>query len=273
MSSKNNKAGDARAAARAQAQAQVKAQERRTTLMIVAGSIVGLALFGALIFFIVNQGKVPELGAEGATQPAGADATGGIPVGTGGVVGVDVPTDAPRVDIYLDFLCPVCNVFEQTNAADLDELREAGTIQVFYHPISILDRLSSGSQYSTRAAGAAAVVADQAPEHFLEFQAALFANQPAENTTGLTDEQIAQIAIDAGVPEDVANALDDADMRKWVTAATDQGSQDGVGGTPSVRVSTTGDFADGVILNSDDSAPSVDYFTAGVLREYLEGLS
>ena len=268
MSTKNQKAAEARA----KAQAQVKAQERRTTLMIVAGSVVGLALFAALVVFIVNQGKVPSLGDEGSTSPAAADATGGIPVGSGGVVGEDVPTDAVRVDVYLDFMCPICNVFEQTNADDLDALREAGTIQLYYHPISILDRYSSGTSFSTRSAGAAGVVADQAPAAFHDFVNAMFANQPEENSSGLSDEEITQIAIDAGVPADVAGSLADDDFKKWATAATEQASVDGMQGTPTVRISATGDFADGLILNADADSPSVDYFTAGNLRAYIESL-
>ena len=272
MASKKNKPQDARATVRAQAQAQVKAQERRTTMMIIAGSVVGLALFGALILFIVNQGDVPELGAEGSTQPAAADATGGIPVGTGGVAGEDVPADAVRVDVYLDFMCPICNTFEAINGDDLDELRESGEIQLYYHPISILDRFSEGTQYSTRSVAAAGVVADQAPEYFLDFQKTLFANQPDEGTTGLSDEDIEQLALLVGVPEDVAGNLTDSDFRKWATAATQQASQDGMQGTPTVRVSETGDFADGVMLNNDADSPTVDYFSEGVLKEYLQGL-
>ncbi|WP_062296359.1 DsbA family protein [Demequina maris] len=267
MSAKNTK-GDARAAAKAKAQAQVRAQERRTTMMIIAGSVVGLALFAGLIFFIVNQSKVPELGADGAVAPAAADATGGIPVGTGGVVGEDVPTDAPRVDVYLDFMCPICGTFEAINSDDLDTLRESGDISLYYHPISILDRFSSGTEFSTRSAGAAGVIADQAPEYFSDFVATMFANQPEENTTGLSDDEIADLATLVGVPDDVVANLDDTDFKKWATAATEQASVDGMQGTPTVRVSASGDFADGEILDPNE----VSYFTEGALKAYLEGL-
>ncbi|WP_062462031.1 DsbA family protein [Demequina soli] len=274
MSSKTNKGGDARAAAKAKAQAEVRAKERRTTVMIIAGSVVGLALFAGLIFFIVNQSKVQPLGADGATAPAAADATGGIPVGSGGVVGEDVPTDATRVDIYFDFMCPICNQFEQINADDLDTMRESGEIALYYHPISILDRASNGTNFSTRSAGAAGVVANDAPAAFHDFVKDMFANQPAENSDGLSDDQIKQIAIDAGVPTDVAGKLDSSDMKKWATAATDQASQDGMQGTPTIRISATGKFADGVIINnqSDSSSPKVDWSQAGALKSYIEGL-
>ncbi len=97
------------------------------------------------------------------------------------------------MDIYVDFMCPVCKQFEATNAADLDTLRKDGTIAVYYHPISILYDRSQGTEYSTRAANAVAVVADQDPSHFLQFIQALYANQPAENTPGLDDATLAAL--------------------------------------------------------------------------------
>ncbi|WP_084104864.1 thioredoxin domain-containing protein [Demequina sp. NBRC 110056] len=256
-SPKNAKA----AAARAQAQKNVKTQERRTTLGIIIGVGIAVLIFGGIVFFIVQSSSVPGLDSEDVVAPAGADTTGGIPVGSGGVVGEDIPADVPRVDLYEDFMCPVCGQFEDINAEDIDAMREAGTIAVYYHPISILDRFSSGTQYSTRAANAAATVADAAPEAYLDFTHAMYANQPEEGGTGLSDEQIEQIAITAGVPEDVAATLDDGIFTKWVVAATDQGSVDGVGGTPTVMVDRT-------ILEQAE----VPYFSEGALRTYLEGL-
>lgn len=255
MSSKNEKA----AAVRAQAQKQVKAQERRTTVIIIGVSLVVIAAFAAIVFFIVNSSKVPPL--EEAHAPAPADASGGIPVGTGGVAGEDVPTDVNRLDIYLDFMCPICNQFEQINAADIDALREEGTVSVYYHPISILDRASNGTEYSTRAASAAGVVADQSPENYLAFTAALFANQPAEGTSGLDDATIASIAVSAGVPQEIADALKNGEFEKWVTAATQRASADGMQGTPTVMVN-------GVVLDQND----VPFFQEGALKSYLEGL-
>lgn len=257
MASKNAKAEEARKLA----QSQVHAKERKSTIIIIAASVVGLAIFAAIVFFIVQSSKVPTLDDPSAVVPAGSDASGGIPVGSTGVVGVDVPDGVPTVAIYEDFMCPVCKQFEEINAPDLDELREAGEIAVSYHPISILDRVSLGSEYSTRAANAAATVADQAPEHFHAFTAALFANQPEENTEGLSNDEIATIAVSVGVPQDVADALDNDIFRKWVIAATDQASQDGMQGTPTV-------FVNGKMLDQNDVA----YFNPGTLKAYLESL-
>ena len=256
MATKNDKAAEVRA----KAQSQIKAKERRTTVVIIAVSLLVIVGFGALVFFIVNSAKVPAL-AE-AHAPAPADATGGIPVGTGGVAGVDVPTDVTRVDLYIDLMCPVCKQFEATNAADLDALREDGTIAIYYHPISILDRSSAGSNYSTRAANSVGVVADQDPSHFIQYIQALYANQPQEGTTGHDDDALAAIAVGVGVPTDVASTFKGGEFTKWVTAATEQASKDGMQGTPTVMV------------NSEILDPNkVNYFTEGTLKTYLESLS
>ena len=140
------------------------------------------------------------------------------------------------VDLYTDFMCPVCGAFEQQNGADLDALSKAGTAAIVYHPISILDRASNGTNYSTRAAQAAGVVADQDPAHYLAFDEALFANQPAENTSGPTDGQIEQIAQGVGVPSSVTATFADGKFVDWVTAATEDASKNGVSGTPTVKI-------------------------------------
>lgn len=256
MANKNERA----AAARAQAQKQAAAKDRRTTVTVIAVSLVVLAAFAGIVFFIVDSSKVPTM-AE-VHKPAGSDLTGGIPVGASGVAGDDVDPEAVRVDIYFDFMCPYCGQFESTNGADLNDLREQGGIVVFYHPISILDHASQGTAYSTRAANAAGVVADQAPGAFVDFSEALLASRPEEGTAGLDDDTIAGIAIAAGVPSAVAAEFVNGEFTPWVLAATDQASQDGIGSTPTVLVN-------GQVLNHD----AVAYFEPGVLKTYLAQLA
>lgn len=162
-----------------------------------------------------------------ATRPAGSTANGGIVVGRDGVAGAEVPDDAVVVAVYLDFMCPYCAAFEQVNGEMLADLRADGTAVVEYHLVSILDRFSNGTAYSTRAATAAALVADQAPELFDLFTTALFVVQPAENTEGLSDSQIADVARRVGVPDAVADAIESGEyvrgadsFARWVGEAT-----------------------------------------------------
>jgi len=256
MATKNDRA----AVARAQAQKQVAAKERRTTVIVIAASLVLLAAFAGVVYFIVQSSSVPTMA--DVHKPAGSDLSGGIPVGASGVAGAEVDPDTVRVDVYVDFMCPWCARFEDTNAEDLDELREAGDITVVYHPISILDRASAGTKYSTRASNAAGVVADQAPESFLSFTAALFASQPQEASAGLDDDTIAAIAVASGVPHEVAESFTDGEFTKWVMAATDQASMDGFTATPTI------------VVNGDTLDPNeVNYMEPGGLRAYLEEIA
>ena len=86
---------------------------------------------------------------------------------------------------------------------------EEGGVTITYHPVSILDRLSAGSSYSTRAVNATAIVADKSPEHFTAFVTAMYEDQPAEGTSGRSDAEIAQIAQDVGVPAEVTDTFTD----------------------------------------------------------------
>ena len=251
---------EARAAALRLREEQQSAARRQRTVA-VAALVAGLAVVAVVVAVILGQGSSSPL--DEVTAPAGATASGGIPVGADGVAGTTSGSaeDATAVDVYSDFMCPVCSVFEEVSGPTLDEYRERGDVVVEYHLVSILDRYAQGSEYSTRAANAAAVVADQAPEAFLAFMTALFTDQPAENTPGLTDDEIADRAITAGVPEAVAETFADGRFTEWVVAATDQASKDlGQLRTPTILI-------DGQNLGTD---LQVDWRVEGALAEAIE---
>lgn len=247
---------DKLAEAKKKAQAQVNAQQRRALVVWIVIGLIVVALFAALIAYIVRQGNVEDVGGEGQSTPSIATENGGFGVGASGVVGgTDLNESHVRLDIYFDYMCPVCGQFEQYRGPEIDALRTAGTADVYYHPISILDRASQGTAYSTRAASAGALIAQEAPDKFLAFTTAMFANQPAENTTGLTEAEIQAIATAAGVPADVVAKIPDLAYTSWVRTQSEQASIDGVNGTPTVALN-------GVIqdpsTNADDLNWSVD---------------
>ncbi|CAM5785147.1 Thioredoxin-like fold domain-containing protein OS=Cellulomonas persica OX=76861 GN=CPE01_21240 PE=4 SV=1 [Cellulomonas persica] len=215
--------------ARQQAREARLRQERaaRRTRVVVIGVVV-LAVLGlvASIAFaavraregrvnaadVLYPGDTPAL--TEVTVPSTADpTTGAIPVSA---AGVGERGDGATVDVYLDPMCPWCGVLERTNGEDLAELVAQDGVTVVYHPVAILDDVSQGGVYSTRAVNALGVVADRAPEAFPAFLTALFAEgtQPKEGTTGLDDDALASLAGDVGVPDDVVETL---------TARTDSG--------------------------------------------------
>lgn len=140
------------------------------------------------------------------------------------------------VQIYYDYMCSLCGAFEKANSGELDRLVSDGVARMELHPIAFLDDLSSGTRYSTRTASAVAVVADAAPARVWGFHTALYGQQPDEGSEGLTDEQIATIARDAGVPAGVVERFTEGSYRPWVASVTKQAFASGVEHTPTVRV-------------------------------------
>lgn len=249
-----------REAARAEALAMREAQAKRDkrNRLITIGALVGglLVLVGVFLAIWIpamnDRNETLDAVAEGdlsqVESPANSTDDGGIPMGAEGVAGTDNGAEAVEIGVYLDYMCPICGTFEETNGETLDALRESGDVTVVVHPVSILDRTSQGSQFSTRAAAAAAFVADRAPEAMNQFNTLMFENQPAEGTEGLTDEQIADLAEQAGAPADVAAQIADGTAAEtyadWVATATSLVTQDealsnpqsGGFGTPTITI-------------------------------------
>lgn len=271
--SKNDRRDAAREKARELREQQAK-RDKRNKLIAIGGlsaAVVTLVVVAALII-IPSLGPGIAYSADDAdsvlptdvTAPASAEDTGAIPVGQDGVAGVPAADGDVVVSVYFDYMCPYCGRFEEANDAELAQLREGGGVTVEYHPVSFLDAQSAGGEYSTRAGNAAAVVADQDPDNYAAFSSALFANQPEEGTKGLSDEEIADLATEVGVPDAVVAQFtataDDADWRTfapWVAAATNQASAD-LGGlsTPTVLI--------------DGEQFTGDMYTAGPLTQAVE---
>ncbi|GAA1859819.1 DsbA family protein [Myceligenerans crystallogenes] len=264
----NSTKAERREAARAEALAlQKKQQGRERTYRMVTLGLLGLLIvgLGVAIWLIIAESQ--KTGMEKADAiPAGVVDDTGIPVDDKGAAGALVE-DAPRLDVYVDFMCPVCGQFEALNGADINALREEGDVALVVHPVAILDRASQGTEYSTRAASSVAWVADQAPEAFIAYHDLLFANQPAENSPGLSDEQLASFAEQAGVPADVADGIKDGSATDtfgdWVLAATDQATSDEALANPE-----TGQFGTPTVMLDDERF--ADWGTAGELKTAIE---
>jgi len=210
----------------------MKKPEPRNPIQIVGVALI-VVLIATIAFMTIRAGRHSgaKPAASSSAPPATATASGGLRVGSA--------TAPVTVTVYLDFMCPYCGRFDQVNGADLDGLVADGAAKVELHPLAFLDRLSNGTEYSSRTANAAATVADRAPDRLLGFTAALYAHQPAENSSGLTDAQIATLATGAGVPSAVAATFTADRFAGWVSAATDRAVAAGINSTPTVLVNGT----------------------------------
>lgn len=165
-----------------------------------------------------SVGEPPETAPAEIVAP-GAEAEAGKPV---------------KVVLYVDFICPVCKNFETQYNEQLTSLRNEGKISVEYRALGFLDNRSS-TNYSSRAANAAACVVNESPEEYAEFVDALFANQPAEGTAGISDNDLKKMATDIGA-KPIDTCVDEKTYRPYVKFTTKQAAAIGVTGTPTVFV-------------------------------------
>ncbi len=216
-----------------------KKRDRRKRLLIQGGVIVAVIAVAALIVGIVLQNSQPA----GPPGPRNMASDGIVLSGVDGTITATetkalqpdddppIPTvqddsgDVANIVMYVDYLCPpFCGQFERTNGENIRTLVESGAATLEVHPIAILVNKSAGTQYSLRAANAAACVADRSPDAFFDFNAILFREdvQPAEGSTGLTDDELKSLAEEAGATNlsQVESCIASKQFKSWVQAST-----------------------------------------------------
>ena len=218
------------AAAQRLASAGIQVPQKRSnpTLVIVIAVVVVAVLVGGVVLYLRRSGTATVAPTYTATA-AGAVVT----AGTGKAV----------IDVYEDFLCPNCEIFEKAYGNEIASALNEGKLTVRYHSIAILDSRSTPPGYSTRAANAAlcAVPAGIYPTYHQK----LFASQPSEGSAGLTDAQLVQFGTELGAKGDFAGCVTGAKNAAAVTAETNKAIADptlqtnGQFGTPTVVANGT----------------------------------
>jgi protein-disulfide isomerase len=195
------------------------------TTMIVAAVLAVVVVVGLAVWFVRGSA------ATSVPPTYTASASGAVvTVGSGPVV----------VDVYEDYLCPICERFEERYGADLTTALNANQITVRYHSIAILDSATTPQGYSTRAANAALCSVDAGI--FPAYHEKLFDSQPAEGSAGLTDDELVAFGTELDAQGDFASCVTGAANTKAVTAETDKATSDsalqtdGRFGTPTVAI-------------------------------------
>lgn len=199
--------------------AQAQSKPNWFAIGISIAVVVALVALGGVVVWMNNQANDAGPAPQGAVIDS---ETGAISFGEGDKV----------VDTYIDLMCPACNAFEQTFADQLTELAADDKITLNVHPISILDRFSQGTNYSSRAAAAVYCVAESDADKTLEYIATLYENQPVENTPGLTDEQLIAYAEEVGAAG-AESCITDGTYLKYPAA---QANAHDIQGTPTIEL-------------------------------------
>lgn len=218
MSNRNSR----RARLAREMQLRQQAARRRRRRLITSAVVAALLLVASMIGYGVYAAQQPKH--VKAPHAATAAQRTGLTVGKGPVT----------VDLYVDFMCPICRQYEKQAAPVLDRYLEQGRITVVYHPLNILDDYSS-TRYSTRAGAAAAAAADEGK--LVPYTEALYAAQPPEHSAGLTDARLIEIGRSVGITSDAfARAVKGDKYEDWITYVTAKADERGIRGTPTVYV-------------------------------------
>ncbi|MEU7906967.1 thioredoxin domain-containing protein [Actinoplanes sp. NPDC049118] len=221
MSGKDNRD---RTKAKRVVQEQLARERRRRVTLWTSLGVVAVLVIAGLIGWGFAASQESEKTAGLTTPSVAVDEGTAFAVGTGPV----------KIDIYEDFLCPACRDFEAAAQTTIDQLVAENKVTVLYHPIAILDHLST-TEYSTRSAAASAAAAQGGK--FAEYHRVLFANQPPEGGAGLDNAKLIELGRSVGLTDAAfADAVDDGTYEAWATKVTDTAASRGVNSTPTVLV-------------------------------------
>lgn len=238
-------------------------QERRRSLMVRWGVVIGVVVVVAVVVGVIFMNSARSIPDAGPAPSAGND-QGGITLtsttelapGDEGLGEVDATTvevpeatdEAPstvpggedrpegepaQIIVYADANCVHCASFEAENAEQLNQWLDAGEATVEYRMLDFLDNPATGN-YSSRAANASVCVAEESPENYNAFIGEVFAAYTGHGGEGLSDDELKDMA--SGLGADINSCVDGNTYRPYVAYTGAKAREAQIGGTPSVWV-------------------------------------
>lgn len=248
MSTKNMTKAERREAAREKARKLQEAEAKRAKrnkFLTIGVIILAVAVVAVAIFAIISN-RSDDDSTTGRQQwdPVNVQVEPVLKEGTEITTGYSVlgedaelADNAPRVDIYFDYMCTYCNDLEQFNGGDINDIIASGESEFVFHPVAIMR-----NDFSAKAAASFRYIAENSPEHLMAFHKNVFQDTDAvlnNRSSTLPDwGNIVSAAKDAGVPDEIADSIEaEADL-DWAGTAT-QEFLTTYRGTPTVLVNGT----------------------------------
>ncbi len=210
-----------------------QARQKRLTRIIGVGAAVLVVVLIGVFVAVVIQNQSHTSTTSSATPPNATAAKDGIVVNPG-----KAAAGAPVVELFFDYQCPICKQFEGAYGASLKSLADSGAIELHYRNMTFLDNNLNND--SSLRAGIGAACSDFSGQ-YSAYHEAIYANQPAKEGDGYTDE-ILRVTIPAAAGISGADltsfqsCFDDQATRAFVQGTNEAASKSGVNATPSVRV-------------------------------------
>jgi protein-disulfide isomerase len=186
------------ASAGSRAVAQARGGDNRKIVAVVVGVVLVAALIiGGVLW--TNATKNATAGQQIPVATSQPQAAGVVEKRDGVVVTAGKPDAKKTIDIYADFLCPICGQFETQYQQQIEQEINAGNLAVRYHMVPLLNASSNPEGYSLDSANAALAAADAGK--FTAFHDSLFKTQPKEGQRGYDKAQLIQLGKDLGITD------------------------------------------------------------------------
>ena len=181
----------------------------------------------AMISFIVVVGVVFSIISSRSNSTAAIPATVSETDGYGIVLN---PESTPKIDVYVDYQCPACRMFEIINGGYLNEVIAQKKAKVVFHPMTFI------GPESVLAANSAACAADE--NKFVDMNLALFQNQAdSENSGKWSNEFLVELGKSIGITSGAfKTCVNDGKYIKWTSNGAAASAKADVNGTPTIFV-------------------------------------
>lgn len=235
-------AQDSGAQRRAEA-ASLKAQADKQASRDKRVKLFGGLAVGAVAVGIVLAGYFGAKSAQPTTPTADPDAKS--PLGVTSTYGLPLaPVDSAKstLVIYEDPQCPICKLFEQQFASSLRALVTNGKINLVYQMATFIDdNLPQSDQASRRSIAGLGCAVDQGKG--VEYHDLVFANQPATEGDGFSDELLRKLGETAGLTgaklTSFQKCFDDGTYLGWADNANQYFRDQNIPGTPNLVLDGT----------------------------------
>ena len=174
------------------------------TRNLVIGMVAFIVLVGAIFSFISNKSSTT------AKIPAAVSASDGY--------GIVLNANAtPKIDIFIDYQCPVCKNFEIINGGYISEIAANAKAKVVIHPMTFIG-------------------ADEGK--FLDMNIALFQNQSETENSGLwTGDYMKRLGNSIGLKsKSFEKCVTDGTYVDWTKNVAKASADANVNSTPTVKI-------------------------------------